>query len=381
MAMLVAAFPALSPPPARAGARRAARSGNTRRGTPGFAQSSTVLRRAAPRSSRLLAARAAGAAPDGGAPGGSSRRGPFSPAAIATDDAFVDASLDIPHWHSRALIEQGRVFTETFPVRFDEVGPNKLSTMRTVASMIQECACNHAQGIWGRAQSMPADMRDANLAWVCTRLHILVDNYPEWGDQVEVKTWFEAQGRVAARRDWEMRNGAGTSVGRATSQWIAFNLEKRKLARIPQSVIDQFENQALKDYPVMGADYDADKLPDVRGMPGVTLPKSHSVRRSDLDMNQHVNNVVYTEWLLESTPPHYWDEFELKEIILEFRNECHLGDNVDAVCCRECGEEGVLECEEKEGEIKLVHMLIKRGFGMSPKESEVVRARSVWKTK
>ena len=71
----------------------------------------------------------------------------------------------------------------------------------------------------------------------------------------------------------------------------------------------------------------------------------------------------------------------LKEIILEFRNECHLGDNVDAVCCRECGEEGVLECEEKEGEIKLVHMLIKRGFGMSPKEAEVVRARSVWKTK
>ena len=74
--------------------------------------------------------------------------------------------LDIPHWHSRALITNGRVFSETFPVRFDECGPDKRSTMRTVAGMIQECACNHAQGIWGRAQSMPVEMSEADLAWV-----------------------------------------------------------------------------------------------------------------------------------------------------------------------------------------------------------------------
>ena len=59
--------------------------------------------------------------------------------------------------------------------------------------------------------------------------------------------------RSAVAADWEMRctsdgsdGRASTPVGKATSQWIAFNLEKRKLARIPQSVIDQFESQALK---------------------------------------------------------------------------------------------------------------------------------------
>ena len=293
--------------------------------------------------------------------------------------------LDIPHWHSRALVKGGRMFTETFPVRFDECGPNKQSTMRTVASMIQECACNHAQGIWGRAQSMPADMNKANLAWVCTRLHIDVLQYPLWGDQVEVRTWFEAQGRVAARRDWEMSDVTDGSsekvIARATSSWIAFNLEKRKLARIPQSVLDEFQTQALPDTLVMGDAYEVEKLPDVRGMPGVTLPESHSVRRTDLDMNNHVNNVVYTEWLLESVPDAFWEKYDLREIILEFRNECHDGDNVDAICCRECGEEGVLNCEEKPGQATLVHMLLKRGFGMSPKEAEVVRARSVWRVK
>ena len=181
--------------------------------------------------------------------------------------------------------------------------------------------------------------------------------------QVEVRTWFEAQGRIAARRDWEMSDVTDGSsekvIARATSSWIAFNLEKRKLARIPQSVLDEFQTQSPARHAVMGDAHEVEKLPDVRGMPGVTLPESHSVRRTDLDMNNHVNNVVYTEWLLESVPDAFWEKYDLREIILEFRNECHDGDNVDAICCRECGEEGVLNCEEKPGQATLVHMLLK----------------------
>jgi acyl-ACP thioesterase len=42
---------------------------------------------------------------------------------------------------------------------------------------------------------MPADMKAQNLGWVCTRLHIVVDEYPAWGDMVEVRTWFDSQAR------------------------------------------------------------------------------------------------------------------------------------------------------------------------------------------
>jgi fatty acyl-ACP thioesterase A len=171
----------------------------------------------------------------------------------------------------------------------------------------------------------------------------VVKEYPRWGDQVQVKTWFESQGKIAARRDWEItdvspeKNGQGVVIAKATSQWIAFNLVRRKLARIPQVVVEKFQTQSLMDSPVMGTSYAVDKLPDVRGLKGTTIPESHSVRRSDLDMNNHVNNVVYTEWLLESVPDTFWQKYDLQEIILEFKNECHDGDNVDAICCRECG--------------------------------------------
>jgi len=42
------------------------------------------------------------------------------------------------------------------------------------------------------------------------------------------------------------------------------------------------------------------KLPDLRVMGGCAPAMIHGVRRSDLDYNGHVNNVVYTEWLMEA---------------------------------------------------------------------------------
>ena len=90
----------------------------------------------------------------------------------------------------------------------------------------------------------------------------------------------------------------------------------------------------------MGNEYEVEKLPDAREIGAIegsqcSVPVMHYTRRSDLDMNGHVNNCIYTEWLLESVPKSYWDEYELKELIIEFKAECNFGDIIEAVCCED----------------------------------------------
>jgi len=153
----------------------------------------------------------------------------------------------------------------------------------------------------------------------------VVKEYPRWGgpgagqDVVRVAGQDRGETRLGDNGCVSEKNGQGVVIAKATSQWIAFNLVRRKLARIPQVVVEKFQTQSLMDSPVMGTSYAVDKLPDVRGLKGTTIPESHSVRRSDLDMNNHVNNVVYTEWLLESVPDTFWQKYDLQEIILEFK--------------------------------------------------------------
>lgn len=61
----------------------------------------------------------------------------------------------------------------------------------------------------------------------------------------------------------------------------------------------------------------------------VDAEKQFQVRSSDLDMNQHVNNTVYLEWMLETLPE------TLQQCVFEvdivFTKECLYGDNIRSI--------------------------------------------------
>ena len=285
--------------------------------------------------------------------------------------------------HVRALIEDGRVFSEIFPVRFDEVGPDKACTMRTVASMMQECACNHIQAMWGKGQSSPAEMRSNNQAFVCTQMHIEVHEYPRWGDEVEVKTWVEvgaervgAEGLRARAVRW---TGGGVPGGGRGDQQMG-RVRRRQApngSNSKKTTEDVTNYHALLNNYIMGEDYVMPKLPDVRNtnLP-LSQPKAFTGDRLDLDMNGHVNNVVYTEWILESVLVDMWIDYQLYELDIEFKSECGYGDVIAAVTAREGSAEGVVIEEDN---ARVLHQLVK--LGDDGKETEVIRARTSWRRK
>ena len=53
-------------------------------------------------------------------------------------------------------------------------------------------------------------------------------------------------------------------------------------------------------------------------------------RRSDVDMNSHINNVVYLGWALESVPEDVYSGFTLYEMEMDFKAECKAGDTVQS---------------------------------------------------
>eukprot|EP00894_Picocystis_sp_ML_P004314 jgi/Pico_ML_1/54831/g692.t1 len=66
------------------------------------------------------------------------------------------------------------------------------------------------------------------------------------------------------------------------------------------------------------------KLPDFDDKPEFTGP-TVVAKRTDIDMNGHVNNVAYIGWALEALPLSESKQFDLKEIEIEFKNEALQG--------------------------------------------------------
>ncbi|WOG82879.1 hypothetical protein DCAR_0102048 [Daucus carota subsp. sativus] len=57
-----------------------------------------------------------------------------------------------------------------------------------------------------------------NLIWVATKMQVMVNRYPTWGDVVQIDTWVAPSGKNGMRRDWLLRDYyTGKTLTRASS--------------------------------------------------------------------------------------------------------------------------------------------------------------------
>ncbi|KAG9449017.1 hypothetical protein H6P81_008982 [Aristolochia fimbriata] len=302
------------------------------------------------------------------------------------------------------IIEGGVGYRQTVVVRSYEVGPDKTATLETILNLLQETALNHVwmSGLLGDGFGATHGMARNNLIWVVTRMLLLVDSYPIWGEIVEIDTWVAASGKNGMRRDWLIRSHlSGQVFARGTSTWVMMNKNTRRLSKMPEEVRQEIapwfiDRQAIPEE----SSEKIEKLDDMAKYVNCNLKP----KRSDLDMNHHVNNVKYVKWMLESIPDSYLESHQLSSITLEYRRECGSSDMVQSLCqpdeetAKEKGNEsellrtysvgpeilngngngsGLMSSLQK-WPLKYTHLLQTKGEN---KNEEIVRGRTTWKKK
>uniref|UniRef100_A0A7S3XE52 Acyl-[acyl-carrier-protein] hydrolase n=1 Tax=Picocystis salinarum TaxID=88271 RepID=A0A7S3XE52_9CHLO len=245
---------------------------------------------------------------------------------------FVPYDASDASWTSGSFDEERRTFAQRFRLRSYEVDGERMASIITLANMLQEVATNHVLGLWGKGKDgfpVPPEMVERNLGWVMARMKFQLDRYPTWGDLIEVRTWFCAAGKLAARRDWDLVDiVTGERIGGCTSMWVCLDMAKRRMSRIPPGVRQEFEKSSPVDEVfALGQGVIPLKLPDFDDEPEFIGP-TVVARRTDIDMNGHVNNVAYIGWALEALPLSESEQFNLKEVEIEFKNEALQGERV-----------------------------------------------------
>ncbi|KAI8574257.1 hypothetical protein RHMOL_Rhmol01G0340800 [Rhododendron molle] len=254
------------------------------------------------------------------------------------------------------------------------------STVFLLPTELLEVACNHVQscGYSTDGFGTTTTMRKLHLIWVATRMHIEIYKYPARSDVVEIESWFESKGGIGIRRDWILKDYATHEVlGRATSKFVMINQDTRKLAKVidgvqkeylgfsprePRLAFPQEKNGSLKKIAKLedAAQYSRQGL----------VPR----RAADLDMNQHVNNVAYIRWVLESMPQEIIDTHELETITIDYKKECKEDDVVDSHTSPE--PYNGTAAKGKEDYCQFLHLLTLSGDGL-----EIGRCYTEWRKK
>ena len=221
------------------------------------------------------------------------------------------------------IVQDGLVFRQNFSIRSYEIGADKTASIETLMNHLQETALNHVRGagLLGDGFGATPEMSRRNLIWVVAKMQVLVEHYPSWGDIVQVDTWVGKSGKNGMRRDWHVCDyRTGQTVMRATSIWVMMNKHTRRLSKIPEEVRSEIEPYFVEQPAIL--DEDSRKLPKLNDDTADYVKRGLTPRWSDLDVNQHENNVKYIGWILESAPISILESHELAGMTLEYRKEC-----------------------------------------------------------
>lgn len=158
----------------------------------------------------------------------------------------------------------------------------------------------------------------------------------------------------------------GEVIGAATSTWLAFNLKTRRMAKLPNDLRHYFKTSS-PDPPrwAIGESFSAEKIPELDAGKVLAAQSVTTVRRADMDMNLHVNNVAYIKWVCEDVPEGVFDSHVLTGLDLEYRAEGHFRDEVLSRS---------VEAEPSAPGARAFEHSLQRGSD----SGELLRARSSW---
>ena len=209
-----------------------------------------------------------------------------------------------------------KVWSDRYIINSWEVNTKHELRLDSLCWYLQETAWRHAEHLhFGYS-----DLNVENLAWVLTRLKIITNSYPQWGDEVTLETWPLHTSHRVYYRDFILYNSEKQIIIRATSTWIIINKITRKPAvfsKMPNSITwfpdkHAIEEKAGRLDPVNKAD----------------IKNEIEIKYSDLDVNQHLNNANYTKWIMDSFDKKTHEHNMLKEFTINYLDENLYGHKV-----------------------------------------------------
>ncbi len=189
--------------------------------------------------------------------------------------------------------------------KYDRIKPS------AVLDLFQDAAGQHA----GELGLGFGDMLARGYLWVLTRVKFEIVGTLSRYNTVLVKTWPLAPHRLNYRREYCIEDLNGNILVKGSSEWVVIDSAQRKLLAVPD--LYPFEDGFLEEVMFEG------KHSKVRDFESNGEPYVVNAGFCDLDLNDHVNNIKYANYVIDAIIPKQDDV--LHSFQIDYRKEVLQG--------------------------------------------------------
>ena len=210
----------------------------------------------------------------------------------------------------------GVLHTYTKVLGIEKADYNGNITIKYLMEVLQKISTDSANQL-GFGHSL---VRSYNLAWVLNKIKINFFRPIKIGEEITFYTWPLAPKHFTADRDYKAVDKEGNVVFVGTSVWNLIDLTKRSLTST--EIVKDIQVDYKTDRAIENASYSRFRL-----SPDFVLNYSKTIRISEIDINNHVNNTNYYSYSQDVLSSQEYDK-GIKELEIKFNQELHLGDTL-----------------------------------------------------
>lgn len=195
----------------------------------------------------------------------------------------------------------------------DFAGKLKLASL---FNYFQETAGNHATHLGVGYERL----RTMGFFWVLSRAKVHINRLPGWRETVTLVTWPKGQDGLLFLRDFRMTTGDSELLVTGSTGWLLIDTEHNKpqLAEVLKVPLPGNAHGNAIEGP----------LKKLRSPENPVLVYERKVLASDLDVNNHVNNARYLEWITDGFDAQHAASSAVSTLQVNYVGEAVLGDTV-----------------------------------------------------
>ncbi len=202
--------------------------------------------------------------------------------------------------------DSGSIFESAFQLGTSECDLSGFWKISSIAEILQNTANRHSikLSMWHNNLKIP------NLAWVVSKSNIMIERYACIGETISVKTYTKGIRALYCPR-----------------YFIVYDENKRIIARAGSlmSIIDRTSRKALSPTGVGFVIPEANDIEPAikfqfkkKDISGNKIQLLYKPKYSDIDVNGHVNNARYLDWICNAFGFGVLEQYEIEHITVDY---------------------------------------------------------------
>lgn len=176
-------------------------------------------------------------------------------------------------------------YKKEFKVLKKDCKDNKLTLKNTMAYMLET-----SNGQSKELNLLNEDLLQIGLTWMIYKWDIEIISYPREDEEITIYTWANSFKNLIAYREFEIHRG-DEIIAYASTEFILVDFLKKKPIRIPLEMVEAYGTVDEKHI---------DKIKRINPSDKFIKSVDIDVKKEDIDLNNHVNNLVYVDYILDA---------------------------------------------------------------------------------